>query len=393
MGKRRFGRVRKLPSGRYQARYAGPDGIDRPAPNTFATKKDADRWLSLKEAEIVSGDWLNPEAGRVLFKEYAEAWVSERPDLRPKTVERYEGLVRLHLVPVLGNLAVSEIKEPQVRRWRKRMIESGVGPVTVAKAYRLLKAILNTAVGDELIKRNPCAIKGAGVESSPERPVLSIGEVFELAEAIDDRFRALVLLATFANLRWGEAVALRRMDIDTEAGTVRVERTLVEVTGKPLHFGPPKTEAGVRTLPIPSIILPDVRSHLERFAESGDEGLVFVGEHGGLLRRANFRRNWLRALAKVGLSGVRFHDLRHTGNTLAAIAGATLPELKERMGHASDRAAMIYLHATSERHREIADTLSAMAKTELKKQRKQTGRKPSGGGSGTQRARKRKRAS
>lgn len=254
--------------------------------------------------------------------------------------------------------------------------------MTLAKAYRLLKAIMNTAVSDGLVKRNPCTIKGGGAENSPERPVLSIGDVFALADAIDRRYRALVLLATFANLRWGEAVALRRNDLDLKAGTVRVERTLVQVTGKPLHFGPPKSDAGVRTLPIPAIVLPEVAKHVDEFAQDGEDGLIFVGEQGALLRRQNFRRNWLRALAAAGLKGVRFHDLRHTGNTLAAIAGATLPELKERMGHASNRAAMIYLHATDERHREIADSLSAMAKAELKKAKKR---------SGTQRARKRKK--
>lgn len=382
-GKRRFGRVRKLPSGRFQARYLGPDEIDRPAPHTFPTKRDAERWLVLKEAEIKSGDWLSPDAGQVSFKEYAEAWIKERPGLRAKTLERYEGLVRLHLAPTFGNSAVSDIKDAHVRRWRTHLLDSGAGAVTVAKAYRLLKAIMNTAVSDGMIKRNPCTVKGSGAENSPERPVLSISEVFALAEAIDRRYRALVLLATFANLRWGEAVALRRKDIDLKAGTVRVERTLVEVTGKPLHFGPPKTEAGVRTLPIPAIVLPELKEHVKTFAQDGDEGLIFVGGKGALLRRANFRRNWVRALDKAGLKGVRFHDLRHTGNTLAAIAGATLPELKERMGHASDRAAMIYLHATDERHREIADTLSAMAKAELKGKKR----------SGTQRARKRKKRS
>jgi integrase len=382
-GKRRFGRIRQLPSGRWQARYRGPDGVDRSAPKTFATKTEANRWLSVKEAEIVSGDWLNPDTGRISFKEYAESWVNERPNLRPTTIARYEVLLRKHMVPHFGATEVGKILDPQVRRWRKKLLDTGVGPVTVAKAYRLLKAILNTAVQDGLIKRNPCNIKGAGAEHSPERSVLSIAEVFSLADAIDKRYRALVLLATFANLRWGEAVALRRKDLDLKAGTVRVERTLVEVGNQPLHFGPPKTVAGVRTLPIPAIILPEVEQHVSQFAEAGEDGLIFVGEKGGLLRRPNFRRNWLRALDKAGIKGIRFHDLRHTGNTLAAIAGATLPELKERMGHASDRAAMIYLHATDDRHREIADVLSTMAAAELGHER----RKPSG----TQRARRRKR--
>ncbi|GAA2728634.1 site-specific integrase [Actinocorallia aurantiaca] len=372
--------MRALPSGRYQVRYQGPDGVDRPAPHTFPDKTSADRWLTLKEAEIVSGDWLNPDAGRVSFKDYAEAWVKERPGLRLKTIERYECVVRLHLVPFLGGLGVAEIKEPHVRRWRKKLVDEGTGEATIAKAYRLLKAIMNTAVGDGLVKRNPCQIKGGGAENAPERPILSIAEVYALADAIEPRFRALVLLTVFANLRWGEAVALRRKDLDLDARLVRIERTLVEVAGSPLHFGPPKTDAGTRRLPVPEVIVDELRSHLEQYAQAGEEGLIFVGAKGAMLRRGGFRRIWGRALAEVGLKGFRFHDLRHTGSTLAAIAGATLPELKERMGHASDRAAMIYLHATQERHQEIADTLSAMTRAQLKG----TVEKPTG----TRRARK-----
>jgi hypothetical protein len=102
----------------------------------------------LKEAEIRKGDWLDPDAGAVPFGEYAKSWVAERPNLRPKTVQLYEGLVRLHLVPVLsalGVVTVADVKEGIVRKWRKKLLDSGVGAVTVAKAYRLLKAIMNTA--------------------------------------------------------------------------------------------------------------------------------------------------------------------------------------------------------------------------------------------------------
>jgi hypothetical protein len=110
-GKRRFGRVRRLPSGRWQARYKGPDEIDRPAPRAFRSKADAARWLALTEAEIIRGDWLNPDTGRVSFADYAQAWVAERPNLSPKTTQLYEGLVRIHLSPVLGALLVPDITE------------------------------------------------------------------------------------------------------------------------------------------------------------------------------------------------------------------------------------------------------------------------------------------
>ena len=118
-----------------------------------------------------------------------------------------------------------------MRRWRKDLLDAGVSAVTVAKAYRLLKAILNTAVDDGLIRRNPCRIKGAGQEKSAERPVLTVAQVYALADATDERYRALVLLAAFTSLRWGELAALRRSDIDLQARTVRVARQLNERDG------------------------------------------------------------------------------------------------------------------------------------------------------------------
>jgi len=87
--KRRFGRVRKLPSGRWQVRYKGPDGLDRPAPRTFPTKRDAEVWLTKTEADMLADDWLDPDLGRVVFGDYASAWIDERPGLRPKTVQLY----------------------------------------------------------------------------------------------------------------------------------------------------------------------------------------------------------------------------------------------------------------------------------------------------------------
>ena len=242
-GKRRFGRVRELPSGRWQARYKGPDGIDRPAPRTFDSKTSAERWLTLTEAEIIGGDWIDPDAGRVLYGKYASDWIEERPGLRPKTAELYRYLLRRHLGPAFDARPVAEIREPHVRRWRKDLLDAGVSPVTVAKAYRLLKAIFNTAVDDGLIRRNPCRIKGAGLEKSAERPVLTVSQVYALADAADERYRALVLLAAFSSLRWGELAALRRSDIDIEARTVRVVRQLNERDGAGFAFGPPKSEA------------------------------------------------------------------------------------------------------------------------------------------------------
>ncbi len=364
--RRRFGAVRQLPSGRWQARYRGPDGIDRPAPHTFATKKDAERWLAVKEAEIIRGEWTNPDAGAVSFKEYAAEWLRDRA-LKPKTRQLYEGLLRLHILPAFEGMTLGEIKDRHVRRWHKELLDHGPGEVTAAKAYRLLRTILNTAVEDELIRRNPCRIKGAGIERSPERPVLSMPQVFDLAEAIEPRYRALVLLAVFASMRWGELAALRRHCVDLDARTVRIEASVSELKDGSLVVVRPKSEAGRRTVVIPSVAVDVLRFHLEVYAERSQDGLVFVGPKGAPLRRANFSRQWRRAIAKAGLSGVHFHDLRHTGNTLASRTGATLKDLMGRMGHGSTRAAMIYLHTTSDRDRLIADAMDTLVIDELKR--------------------------
>ncbi len=315
-------------------------------------------FLAEVQSELARGEWFDAEAGKVTLAEYATAWLAERPNLSETTRERYDSAFRLQIRPGLGGKAVGEIREPMVRRWRNQLLDSGVGPASVAKAYRLLRAIMNTAVDDGLIRRNPCRIKGASKDGSPERPVLALSEVFAVAAAVPRRYRALVLLATFTSLRFGELAALRRSDVDVVTGTVFVTRGQVELSDGRLVVRAPKSEAGRRTVSVPAAILPDLEWHLEHFAEAGEDGRVFVGPKGGLLRRQNFRRIWLRAVTAAGVKSVHFHDLRHTGNTLAAASGASLRELMVRMGHASTRAAVIYQHATSERDRHIAEALS-----------------------------------
>jgi integrase len=363
---RSFGSIRKLPSGRWQARYRGPDGLLRSAPSTFARKGDAARWLALTEAELLGGGWIDPDAGRVPFTDYAATWINERPGLRPKTVQLYRYLLRCHLAPGFAAQAVVGITEADVRRWRVDLLAAGTTPVTVAKAYRLLKSIMATAADDGLIRRNPCRVKGAGTEKSAERPLLTVAQVYALADATGSRYRALVLLAYLCGLRWGELAALRRRDIDIDAGTVRVTRQLAEVNGQPLAFGPPKTDAGKRTVVIPSLIVRDIRDHLSSQVRPEPEALVFTSPTGTLLRHSNFRKRvWLPALAATGLPGIHFHDLRHAGNLLIAHAGANLRELMDRLGHSSSRAALIYLHSTSDRQRTLADAVADRAREEL----------------------------
>lgn len=190
-------------------------------------------------------------------------------------------------------------------------------------------------------------------------------EVYRLAELVPKRFRFLVLLASFSGLRWGELIALRRRDIDIATMIVVVSRRVAQMRNGEMAVGPTKSEAGVRTVALPKFLAEELEAHLGEFAESGKDGLLFVGKRGGVLRRGNFHRetDWTKLVVKAGLPKVfHFHDLRHTGNQMAAEAGATTRELMRRMGHGRARAALIYQHATSARDRQIAEELNALVR-------------------------------
>ncbi len=356
---RPFGSLRVLPSGRVQVRYLGGDGVRRSAPQTFGTKTEARRWLSMVEADIARGTWDDSRVEGERLDAYAARWITERPGLSERSRLLYAGLLRLHIAPTLGGVGLRKITPAMVRTWRQGLLEGGVGPSTVSKAYRLLRAVLNTAADDELIRRNPCRIKGAGVEHPAERPVLTMPEVLRLADVIEGRYRLLVLLAVFGSLRYGELMGLRRSDFDLAQGLVRVERS-VSLVGSRQVVKRPKTAAGVRTVALPMWLVPELLQHFDLYSEREGEGRVFVGPYGGTPARPNFSPIWARALAAAGLSGVHVHDLRHTGNHFAAMSGASTRELMGRMGHVSVGAALVYQHATAVRDRAIADALDRM---------------------------------
>jgi len=362
-GRRRFGNVRQLPSGRWQVRYRGPDGRLRSLPRTFETKREAERTLSVVEIQLVQDDWIDPKRGAIKLTGYAERWITERPGLRPGTAQLYRRLLAKYIVPGLGDVPINRITTALVREWRAGLIAAGLSQTMAAKAYRLLRAVLMTAAAeDRLIPRNPCAIRGADKEHADERPVLTVAQVLALAELMPYRkHRALVLVTAFCSLRWGEVTALRRCDVALDGSWVRINSQFVDLTGQGLVRTPPKSRAGSRTVTVPTAIRPDLAVHLRDCVAPAPDALVFTMLRGGAMRRGNFNPlvQWGKVVAAVGVPGLRFHDLRHTGNTLAA-PGASLRDLMTRMGHDSPRAAMIYQHATSVEDRAIADRLSGL---------------------------------
>jgi integrase len=165
-----------------------------------------------------------------------------------------------------------------------------------ADINRLLHAIFDTAVDDRLVRRSPCRIEGAGKEDSPEREIISVPEVFAVADALPVRYRAMALLATFAGMRWGELVALRSANIDLERCEIRIVETTAELDRGNLLPESPKSRAGRRTVSFPAELAPELAR--QRFAEAREQGLVFVGAKGAVLRRSNFRPIWNTPLVR-----------------------------------------------------------------------------------------------
>jgi len=348
---------------RYDVRYRTPSNAVRT--KTFRTSRDAARFASTVEVDKFQGGFVDPRLARVKLTEYATTWLAERPNLRERTRYTYGIQLRLHILARiddidLGATELGRLSPSLVRAWHSRL-STKLRPNSAAKCYRLLRTILGTAVADGLIAQNPCKIAGAGVERTAERPVATVAQMWELAREVPDRYRCLILVAGFVGLRRGELLGLERRHVDLLHRTLRIEQQQTELADGRLLLGPPKTTAGIRSIALPEFLVPELEAHLARFAGPGIDGRVFTGPRGGPVRNKAVRETWCQARDRVDLpQGFRFHDLRHTANTLAATTGASTRELMHRLGHASSVAALRYQHLTQERDIEVARLLDEL---------------------------------
>lgn len=368
-GRRGWGRLRKLPSGRWQASYTGPDLAVHKAAGTFETKLDAEGWLIDERRLVDAGKWTPPHARNQpeptqpdSFGTYSAAWLQQRSrsgQIKPRTAALYESILRRHITPTFGDLPLTAITPTLVKSW---YADLDTGQTGRANAYGLLRTIMGEAADDGAVPVNPVRIKGAGTKKRErELRVLTVAELNALVAAIPARYKALVLLGAWCSLRFGELAALRRSDLDLKAGVVHVRHSVVTLKGQKF-LGPPKSDAGRRPVSIPPHILPALREHLTDHAAFGKDGLVFPAANGkDYLALSTLHRVFGPAKNKAGRPDVRVHDLRHFGLVMAARAGATVGELQQRGGHSTAQAAMIYQSSVSDRHAQIAEALSTMA--------------------------------
>lgn len=368
-----FGAVETLPSGRHRARYRGPDGRRYTAPTLFLSKKDARGWLSLKQSEIIRGQWMPPGVAdrpqaRLTFASYAETWLLQR-DLKQRTVEHYTKLLNEHILPTFGPLPIASITADDVRGWHAAL--NAKTPTLRSHAYGLLRTVFSTAVSEGKIATNPCVIRGAGSTRRVHRiRPASLEEIAAITEAMPENQRAMVLLAAWCALRFGELTELRRSDItiveadspEDTYGTVRIDRAVVR-TETGFEVTTPKSDAGRRDVEVPPHLLPAIRHHLDQHVGTEPDALLFPAQHGGHLAPASLYRRFYTARDAAGRPDLRWHDLRHSGAVLAAATGATLAELMARLGHSTPQAAMRYQHAAQGRDRKIAALLSKLVES------------------------------
>ncbi|MCD1285717.1 MULTISPECIES: tyrosine-type recombinase/integrase [unclassified Brevibacterium] len=405
-----WGRIRKLPSGRWQARYPAPDGRMYTARTeddkslTFLTKTDARTWLAGIHTRIARGEWEPPaavakrrradaaadEVRSIGFTTYAKRWIEmirTEPNRAGKrraagTVRSYASKVDGYLVPEFSDTPVREIDIDRIKVMTTRLdqIPSPLNPKSkfngiTRPVLTVLMMILRQAARDGIIPAAPSISipKQESVRHDAEHDesedVATPSQVDALYKATPNRYAITILLAAWCQLRRGECLGLQRRDIEWHpdgGATLHVRRQLNVNTG---DFSAPKSEAGKRALSVPRIMLEPLRKHLEDYVAPEAKAPVVPASTGGSVPLSHTRWGYTWGEARQAVEsvarGFRFHDLRHTGLTIFAQEGATLAELMRRGGHSDMRVVLRYQHSTMTRDRELADRLSARVETAL----------------------------
>ena len=287
------------------------------------------------------------DSGNITVGEYLDRWLVEcvKGTVRESTFERYEYAIRPHIKPALGRVKLKSLTPAHARGFYREKLDTGLASATVHKMHVVLHKALDQAVADGLIPRNVTdAIKVPRVDREEINPLTSEEANHLIESARNDRLEALYILAIHTGLRQGELLALKWEDLDLEARTLRVRRTLTYAGGK-YSLAEPKTKKSRRTVRLTTGAVAALQGHLKRQMGEMDRlsspyrpgGLVFANETGGTINPSNLRnRSFARLLKRAGLpTNTRFHDLRHTCATLLLSRNVNPKIVSEMLGHAN----------------------------------------------------------
>src|SRR5215217_2546267 len=288
---------------RWRARYYDPSGQRHS--KTFPTAAEASRFLAGVQHAKITGSYVDPNRSRVTLAEWAGQWLDSKLNLAPKTRDRYEGIIRAHIVPRWGKVRLSNVTHGELQRW---IASIDAAPATVTKVHRVMSMLLAYAVADDRLAKNPAERISLPRVQQAERRYLTHTQVAELAEFCGPGYRLVVLFLAYTGLRWGEMAALRVGMVDFLRRRVMVAESVTPVHGT-MTFGPTKGHER-RAVPLPRFLVEDLAGHVA--GKSGDD-LVFTSLRGTALRSQTFQRVALtRAAESLGVPGFHPHELRHT---------------------------------------------------------------------------------
>lgn len=347
---------------RYRVRYRKPDRSQTDK-RGFRTKRDAELFLASVEVAKATGRYIDPTRARVTVAEWMQTYISTRADLRRSTIDRMEGVTRLHINPALGGIPLSELTRLRCQQFVSDLNKTQA-PGSVHKVATVLSGAMQLAVDDGRLPGNPAARLKLPRQMKKRKKFLTHQQVADLAAAVDSKakgegFGLLIYVLAYTGLRWGELAGLRVRDLDFKRRRLNVRETMVEIGGYFEESTPKDYEE--RSIPVPEFIMSQLVDHV---ASKAPEDRVFVSARTHLpIRNRSFRRYWFDGAAEdIGLPGLTPHELRHTCASLAVSVGANVKALQKMLGHASAAITLdVYADLFDEDLDEVAKRLNRVA--------------------------------
>jgi integrase len=316
--------------GKWQATYRGPDG--REHAKLFDRKADAEKWVAARQHEMHSGTYVDPASAKITLAEYAGQWIVRmKPTWRAGTAGAVAVSLDKHILPVLGRRPLGSLRRTDVEALCGSL---PLAASSVATVHQHFGQLLASAVEDGLIVRNPAYRARLPKREPSKAQSVPLEVLARVAQGLPDWLSVAVPLGVGVGLRQGEASGLTVDRIDFLRRTLRVDRQLVSRYVPEPVLAPPKTESSHRTVPLASFVLDALAEHLRRFpAEPGE--LVLRTPQGLPVDSDRFGHQWRRACKAAGVSGLRYHDARHTFASTLLSRGVSIKAVADWLGHAS----------------------------------------------------------
>lgn len=329
--------IKKRDNGKWRARYRDEGG--REHARHFDRKVDAQAWLDEVTAAVVTGNYVDPKAGRITF----EAWFADYSSRQTWTHGTHESAGQAATSVTFGALPMGQIRATHVEQWVRELQRpgekrrKGLAPSTIQTRFNYVQGAFLAAVRDRVIAHNPC--EGVKLPRKPRAGVTvakvptpeGVGRALGLAP---DWFRVYVAVCAFAGLRLGEAAGLRVADIDFMRRTMRIERQVQGTNADNTTVVPPKY-GSERVIHIPADLVTMISAHIGEHGVHGEDEWLFADVWGQLLNRSSAGHQWRRTRALAGLDAFTLHDLRHFYASGLIAAGCDVVTVQRALGHSS----------------------------------------------------------